>query len=53
MFENNYGKMSFNGKEVEIDKLSLDELKKCFDELEKKQKKNIEEQNEFLSKLLI
>ena len=52
MFDNDYGKINIDGSSLEIDKLSIEELKKYLEICNTKEKELIEKQNEYLSQLL-
>ena len=47
-----YGSIYLNGMSIEIDKVSVIDLKKYLKELEQKQKECIEQQNNYLSQII-
>ena len=51
MFDNSK-KIEINGNIVDIEKLNIDELKRYLEEMNNKRKKIIENQNDYLSKII-
>ena len=52
MFEK-YGTINIEGQNVDIDKLSVEEIKKCLIIVKEKEQKIIDKQNEYLSQLVV
>ena len=47
-----YGDLNIEGRKVDIEKTAILELKKYLEQLDKKEKKLIEKQNQYLSEIL-
>ena len=52
MFDEKYGSLEIGGKSIPIEKMNIDDLEKYLKEFENKRLELINQQNDYLSKIL-